>query len=130
MQEAEQALNSGVQILDARAARRFYVEAAELRLGLHCGHIPSSINIPYSDLLENGHFKPLTALKHTFSEKGVDIQGSIITTCGSGVTAAVLAFGLLSLGAPLWSNCMTYPKQNGALSGKQPIAQKSLQRSR
>lgn len=100
MRQVEQALGTPVQILDARAAPRFYAEAPEPRPGLHRGHIPGSINIPYGELLENGRFKSLEALRQTFSDKGVDINGPIITSCGSGVTAAVLAFGLLSLGAP------------------------------
>lgn len=124
MAQVEQALGSDSQILDARAAARFYGDAPEPRPGLHRGHIPGSINIPYGDLLDNGRFKSLAALRETFSAKGVDINGPIIVSCGSGVTAAVLAFGLLSLDAPqvrlydgAWSEW-------GLLDGKQPIATK------
>jgi thiosulfate/3-mercaptopyruvate sulfurtransferase len=123
MQQVEQALNTQVQILDARAAPRFYAEAPEPRPGLHRGHIPGSINIPYGELLENGRFKSLEALKKTFRDKGVDLNGPIITSCGSGVTAAVLAFGLLSLDAKqvkLYDGAWT---EWGALSGNQPIEQ-------
>lgn len=123
MRQVEQALGTPVQILDARAAPRFYAEAPESRPGLHRGHIPGSINIPYGELLENGRFKSLEALRQTFNDKGVDINGPIITSCGSGVTAAVLAFGLLSLGAPQVKLYDGAWSEWGQLSGKQPIAQ-------
>lgn len=123
MQQVEQALNTEVQILDARAAPRFYAEAPEPRPGLHRGHIPGSINIPYGELLENGRFKSLEALNKTFTDKGVNINGPIITSCGSGVTAAVLAFGLLSLNAPQVKLYDGAWSEWGALSGKQPIEQ-------
>lgn len=123
MQQVEQAMNDKVQILDARAAPRFHAQAPEPRPGLHRGHIPGSINIPYGDLLENGRFKSLEVLKKTFADKGVDTDAPTIVSCGSGVTAAVLAFGLQSLGA---SQVKLYDgawSEWGALSGNQPIAQ-------
>jgi thiosulfate/3-mercaptopyruvate sulfurtransferase len=122
MQQVEQALEASIQILDARAAPRFYAQADEPRPGLHRGHIPGSINIPYGELLENGRFKSLEALEKTFTDKGVDINGPIITSCGSGVTAAVLAFGLLSLNAPQVKLYDGAWSEWGKLSGKQPIA--------
>lgn len=123
MQQVEQAMSDKLQILDARAAPRFHAQAPEPRPGLHRGHIPGSINIPYGDLLENGRFKSLDALRKTFADKGVDIDAPTIVSCGSGVTAAVLAFGLQSLGA---SQVKLYDgawSEWGALSGNQPIAQ-------
>jgi thiosulfate/3-mercaptopyruvate sulfurtransferase len=126
MQQVEQAMNDQRQILDARAALRFYAQAPEPRPGLHRGHIPGSINIPYGDLLENGRFKSLEALKKTFDEKGVDINAPTIVSCGSGVTAAVLAFGLQSLGAKQVKLYDGAWSEWGALSGKQPIAQDEL----
>lgn len=123
MQQVEQAMNDQRQILDARATPRFYAQAPEPRPGLHRGHIPGSINIPYGDLLENGRFKSLEALKKTFDEKGVDINAPTIVSCGSGVTAAVLAFGLQSLGAKQVKLYDGAWSEWGALSGKQPIAQ-------
>ncbi|WP_114191500.1 3-mercaptopyruvate sulfurtransferase [Edaphovirga cremea] len=92
--------NGGTQILDARAAGRFKGEVAEPRPGLHSGHIPGSINVPFTEISENGHLKPLDGLKKTFAEHGVDIRLPIIVSCGSGVTAAALAFALHSVGAP------------------------------
>ncbi|WON78035.1 3-mercaptopyruvate sulfurtransferase [Serratia sp. UGAL515B_01] len=122
MQQVEQAIDNKLQILDARAAPRFFALADEPRPGLHRGHIPGSINIPYGELLEGGRFKSLAGLKKTFSGKGIDIDEPIIVSCGSGVTAAVLAFGLQSLGAKqvkLYDGAWC---EWGALSGKQPIA--------
>ncbi|MCS3409511.1 3-mercaptopyruvate sulfurtransferase [Serratia sp. AKBS12] len=122
LRQVEQALGGPTQILDARAAPRFYGDAPEPRPGLHRGHIPGSINIPYPELLENGRFKSLEAMKQLFSDKGVDLNGPIVTSCGSGVTAAVLAFALLSLQAPqvrLYDGSWT---EWGALDGSQPIA--------
>lgn len=123
MQQVEQAMHGKVQILDARAAPRFYAQAPEPRPGLHRGHIPGSINIPYGDLLEDGRVKSLAALQKTFSDKGVDINAPIIVSCGSGVTAAVLAFGLQSLGAKQVKLYDGAWSEWGALSGDQPIAQ-------
>lgn len=123
MQQVEQAMHNKQQILDARAAPRFYAQAPEPRPGLHRGHIPGSINIPYGDLLENGRFKSLAALEKTFSEKGVDIHAPIIVSCGSGVTAAVLALGLQSLDAKQVKLYDGAWSEWGALSGNQPIAQ-------
>ncbi len=123
MQQVEQAMKDGLQILDARAAPRFHAQAPEPRPGLHRGHIPGSINIPYGDLLENGRFKSLAALKKTFSDKGVDVDAPIIVSCGSGVTAAVLALGLQSLGAKQVKLYDGAWSEWGALSGNQPIAQ-------
>lgn len=123
MQQVEQAMQDKVQILDARAAPRFHAQAPEPRPGLHRGHIPGSINIPYGDLLEDGRFKSLAALKKTFLEKGVDITAPTIVSCGSGVTAAVLALGLQSLDAhqvKLYDGAWS---EWGLLSGNQPIAQ-------
>lgn len=122
MQQVEQAMNNKLQIIDARAAPRFLAKADEPRPGLHRGHIPGSINIPYPELLENGRFKSLAALKQTFSDKGVDIDAPTIVSCGSGVTAAVLALGLQSLGAEQVKLYDGAWSEWGALSGKQPIA--------
>lgn len=122
MHQVEQAMNQKIQILDARAAPRFYAQAPEPRPGLHRGHIPGSINIPYGELLENGRFKSLSALEKTFSDKDVDITAPIIVSCGSGVTAAVLALGLQSLGAKQVKLYDGAWSEWGALSGNQPIA--------
>lgn len=123
MRQVEQAINSKVQILDARTAPRFHAQVAEPRPGLHRGHIPGSINIPYGDLLENGHFKSLAALQKTFHDKGVDIHAPTIVSCGSGVTAAILALGLQSLNARYVQLYDGAWSEWGMLSGNQPIAQ-------
>lgn len=123
MQQVEQAMDKKVQILDARSTARFYAQAPEPRPNLHRGHIPGSINLPYDQLLEHGRFKSLAALKKTFIDKGVDIDAPAIVSCGSGVTAAVLAFGLHSLGA---TDVQLYDgawSEWGSVDGKQPIAQ-------
>lgn len=86
-------------IVDARGAARFSGAEAEPRAGLRSGHIPSSINIPYKLLLtEDGFFKPDNEIKTLFSRYGISPDSRVITSCGSGVTAAILAFGLDRIG--------------------------------
>jgi thiosulfate/3-mercaptopyruvate sulfurtransferase len=91
--------DGSTQILDARAANRFNGTAPEPRVGLRSGHIPGSINIPYTDLVRDGRLKPVDEIRALFEAKGVDLDRPLITSCGSGVTAAVLTFGLASIGA-------------------------------
>ena len=87
------------EILDARAAARFRGEAPEPRPGLRSGHIPGSKNIPFADVLNpDGTMKAPSALKQVFEAAGVDLKKPAITSCGSGVTAAVLSLALERVG--------------------------------
>ncbi len=86
-------------IIDARAPARFRGEVPEPRAGLRAGHIPNSRNVFFKDLLnDDGTMKPPTALRTIFIDAGVDLQKPAITTCGSGVTAAVLSLALERIG--------------------------------
>jgi thiosulfate/3-mercaptopyruvate sulfurtransferase len=87
------------QILDARSAGRFAGTLPEPRPGLNSGHMPGATSIPYTEVVEEGRLKPAEELRRIFIAKGVDLQQPITTTCGSGVTAAVLALGLKAAGA-------------------------------
>ena len=87
------------QILDARSAGRFTGTLPEPRPGLRSGHMPGATSIPYTELVEDGRLKAAEELQRIFIAKGVDLQQPITTTCGSGVTAAVLALGLEAAGA-------------------------------
>jgi len=87
------------QILDARSAGRFAGALPEPRPGLSSGHMPGATSIPYTELVEDGRLKPVEELRRIFVKKGVDLEQPITTTCGSGVTAAVLALGLEAAGA-------------------------------
>ncbi|MCZ4282653.1 3-mercaptopyruvate sulfurtransferase [Kiloniella laminariae] len=83
------------QVLDARAAERFSGSVAEPRVGLRSGHIPGSLNLPFTRLhQEDGSLKAVSELKELFEKAGVDYSKPVITSCGSGVTAAVLSLGL------------------------------------
>ncbi|MEL6954893.1 MAG: 3-mercaptopyruvate sulfurtransferase [Pseudomonadota bacterium] len=87
------------QILDARAETRFRGEAPEPREGMRAGHIPGSINVPYASLLNaDGTLKDEAGLRAVFVEAGVDLSKRAITTCGSGVTAAIINLALDRLG--------------------------------
>ncbi|MHC5307075.1 3-mercaptopyruvate sulfurtransferase [Bartonella sp. LJL80] len=87
-----------VQIADARSNARFTGAEAEPRSGMRSGHMPGAHNIPSTLMSSQGAFKDLAALEAIFKDAGVDIGAPIVTTCGSGVTAAVLALALESLG--------------------------------
>ncbi len=87
------------EVLDARAAARFRGEAPEPRPGLRSGHIPGSKNIPFAEVLNaDGTMKPPAALRAVFEAAGVDLSKPAITSCGSGVTAAVLSLALERIG--------------------------------
>ncbi|NCX49700.1 MAG: sulfurtransferase, partial [Gammaproteobacteria bacterium] len=88
-------------VLDARANPRFKGEAAEPRPGMRAGHIPGSANVPFSDLLdsETGRFKSVDEVRSRFADAGVD-HLPVVVSCGSGVTACVLALGLEIAGLP------------------------------
>jgi len=86
-------------VLDARPAPRFSGEAAEPRPGLARGHMPGAVNLPSSTLITaDGRLKPDDALKAAFDDLGLDGRRSVTTSCGSGVTACILALGLARLG--------------------------------
>ena len=87
------------QVVDARPAARFRGEAAEPRPGLKAGHMPGAFNVPMSEMLApNGVMKSKEALAEVFAQAGVDVKKPIVTSCGSGITACVLALGLARLG--------------------------------
>ncbi len=89
------------QVVDARAAGRFRGEAAEPRAGLRSGHMPGAKNVPFTNLLnDDGALKPIEEIRATFAAAGVDPTRPALTTCGSGVTAGVLALALAVLGNP------------------------------
>jgi thiosulfate/3-mercaptopyruvate sulfurtransferase len=85
-------------ILDARTRDRFHGRAPEPRPGLRGGHIPGSANLPWTELIENGRLKSPEALRAAFDRIGVDGTKTAITTCGSGVSAAILTLALSVLG--------------------------------
>jgi thiosulfate/3-mercaptopyruvate sulfurtransferase len=90
--------NPTLQVVDARPAERFTGEAPEPRPGLRSGHMPGSLNLPFVEVVEHGHLKSDAALAAAFAEHGVDLSKPIITTCGSGVSAAVLALAVEEAG--------------------------------
>jgi thiosulfate/3-mercaptopyruvate sulfurtransferase len=90
-------VDDSAQVVDARSADRFAGKAPEPRPGLRSGHKPRSFNLPYDRLIENGRLKSREKIAAAFAAAGVDLDKPIITTCGSGVTAAVLAFALDAL---------------------------------
>jgi thiosulfate/3-mercaptopyruvate sulfurtransferase len=90
------------QVVDARAAARFRGEAPEPRAGLRSGHTPGALNLPYNDLLDakTGTMLPAAELKARIKAAGIDPSTKVTASCGSGVTACVVALGLYLTGAP------------------------------
>ncbi|MGI9437601.1 MAG: 3-mercaptopyruvate sulfurtransferase [Geminicoccaceae bacterium] len=88
------------QLVDARSAGRFQGKEPEPRPGQRAGHIPQSLNLPYTDLIApDGTLLPEATIATRFGDAGVDVAQPIATTCGSGVTACTLALALYQLGA-------------------------------
>ena len=97
--DVQLALATGnAQVVDARAADRFRGEAPEPRAGLRSGHMPGALNVPYAGVLKDGRLASKEQLAKAFADGGVDLDKPVITSCGSGVTAAVLWLALDALG--------------------------------
>src|SRR5690606_21491882 len=93
-------LQSGARtVVDARAAGRFRGEVPEPRPGLRPGHIPGSRNVPVDLLTEGGTMKSPAELRQVFAAAGLDLDRPLVTSCGSGITAATLALALRRAGA-------------------------------
>ena len=86
------------QVADARPGPRFTGEQAEPRAGMRSGHMPGARSVPAAALSADGKLKDLPTLRALFSEAGVDLRQPVVTSCGSGVTAAVITLALESLG--------------------------------
>jgi thiosulfate/3-mercaptopyruvate sulfurtransferase len=87
-----------IQVVDARSKARFDGTAAEPRPGLPSGHMPGALNLPWEQLLEDGRLTTSARISKAFADAGVDISQPIVTTCGSGVSAAILWFALDAIG--------------------------------
>jgi thiosulfate/3-mercaptopyruvate sulfurtransferase len=97
--DVQMAINTGsTQVVDARSAARFAGTEPEPRKGLRSGHMPGAHNVPYTDIVENGRLASRETIAAAFAKAGVDTDKPVITSCGSGVTAVVLALGLDALG--------------------------------
>lgn len=97
--EMREILAEGGQVVDARSAGRFAGTAPEPRPGLSSGHMPGSLSVPFTEVFAEGRLKGAAALREVFEAKGVDLGRPVTTTCGSGVTAAVLKLALEQAGA-------------------------------
>ncbi|GGH22631.1 sulfurtransferase [Alsobacter metallidurans] len=86
------------QVVDARAADRFRGDAPEPRPGLKAGHMPGARNVPWTDIVRNGELKSPEEIRAAFEQAGVDLKQPIVTTCGSGVSAAILTLALNTAG--------------------------------
>lgn len=99
--DVERALaGGGIQVVDARPADRFRGEAAEPRAGVRSGHMPGSLNLPFPAIMQDGQLKSPDAIAAAFAEAGVDLDKPMITSCGSGVSAAILSAALETIGKP------------------------------
>lgn len=97
--DVQMALNDrNTQVVDARPAGRFAGRDPEPRPGLRGGHMPGALNVPSAELVENGRLVSPERIAQAFTKAGVDLDKPIITTCGSGVSAVILALGLDALG--------------------------------
>jgi len=97
--DVQTALRTGAtQVVDARSPDRFRGEVPEQRAGVRSGHMPGSLNVPSSAVVKDGALLPAERLKQAFIAGGVDIERPVITSCGSGVSAAILWFALDALG--------------------------------
>lgn len=99
IERVEAALSSGsAQVVDVRSAERFRGEAPEPRAGVRSGHMPGSYNVPHAGIVADGSIAPPDQVEAALREGGVDPERPIITSCGSGVSAAILWLALESIG--------------------------------
>ncbi|MBV9260348.1 MAG: 3-mercaptopyruvate sulfurtransferase, partial [Pseudolabrys sp.] len=99
LSDVQMALNdASAQVIDARSAGRFAGTEPEPRPGLRSGHMPGAHNVPSTELVENGRLVSAERITAAFKKAGVDTDKPIISSCGSGVTAVILAMGLDAIG--------------------------------
>lgn len=99
LEDMRELVDMGIgQIADARPAGRFAGAEPEPRPGVRAGHMPGARNVPATTLSENGTLLPLDRLKAVLEDAGLDLSKPIVTSCGSGVTAATITLALESLG--------------------------------
>jgi thiosulfate/3-mercaptopyruvate sulfurtransferase len=97
--DVQMALNDkSAQVVDARSAGRFAGREPEPRAGLRPGHMPGAFSVPFTEIVENGRLASPERISQAFKKAGVDPDKPVITSCGSGVTAAILTLGLETLG--------------------------------
>lgn len=100
--EVQAALSeSSVEIVDARPADRFRGEAPEPRPGVRAGHMPGSRNLPFPQVVENGRLASPEKILAALADAHIDFSKPVITSCGSGVSAAILALALDAAGKPV-----------------------------
>lgn len=96
------ALDTGsAQVVDARSAPRFTGQEAEPRAGMRSGHMPGALNLHYGALIEDGRLRGPDAIRAAVAAAGIDPGRPVITSCGSGVTAAILALAFERIGQPI-----------------------------
>jgi thiosulfate/3-mercaptopyruvate sulfurtransferase len=101
LSDMRRALASGTaQVVDARSAERFRGEAPEPRPGLRSGRMPGSLNLPFTEIVADGRLKSNDEIRAAFERAGVDPNRPVVTTCGSGVSAAILSIALEATGRP------------------------------
>ena len=101
LSDVRRALETGsAHVVDARPADRFRGEAPEPRAGVRSGHIEGSLSLPFTEIVENGRLKEPEALRAALDRAGVDPNRPAITSCGSGVSAAILSLAMETAGRP------------------------------
>jgi thiosulfate/3-mercaptopyruvate sulfurtransferase len=99
LEAVRRALAGGsAQIIDARPSGRFLGQISEPRAGLRSGHMPGALNIPFTQVVDSGRLASAERLAAVFRSAGTDLERPIVTTCGSGISAALLALALARLG--------------------------------
>jgi thiosulfate/3-mercaptopyruvate sulfurtransferase len=101
LEDVRKALETGsAQVVDARSGSRFRGEEPEPRAGLRAGHMPGALNLHYADVLQDGRLKDADGIRAALDRAGIDPSRPIITSCGSGVTAAILSLAFERAGRP------------------------------